>query len=306
MKAAVCLGYGSSEKVKVMEVPMPKANSNEVLIKVMASSVNTGDVRIRGLIADPLTRVMLRLVMGIKKPRRSILGATLAGEIVAIGNEVKSFSVGDQIYAMTGFRFGGHAQYAVLNEKATMVLKPKTALYEEAATLPFGGNTAIYFLKKAGIKPGDKVMIYGASGSVGTSAVQIAKYFGAEVTAVCSVKHKKMVLSLGATNHVDYQTGELEKHQGLYDIIFDAVDKTNKKKMAPFLNEKGQFISVSGYGVAKETKEDLLLLSKLFDEGKLVAIIDRTYPLEEISDAHFHVEQRTKVGNVAITISHTS
>ncbi len=304
MKAAICLKYGPCENVKVMDVERPKYKSDEVLIKVMASALNTGDVRIRGLIASPFTRLLLRVVMGIKKPRQAILGAVLAGEIVEIGADVKRFSVGDQVFAMTGFRFGAHAQYAVLNESSTLALKPKGALYEEAAVLPFGGNTALHFLRKAGIKPGDKVLIYGASGSVGTSAVQIAKYFGAEVTAVCSAKHSALVLGLGANHHLDYQHGGLEQHKEVYDIVFDCVDKTSKKQMHRLLNANGRFISVSGYGIAKETASDLVLLAKLYEAGKISAVIDRAFSLESIADAHCYVEQRTKAGNVVITIPH--
>lgn len=304
MKAAICTGYGSPDLVKVMDVPRPMVKKGELMIKVMASAVNSGDARVRGLVASPVLRIGLRLALGIKKPRKAILGVALAGEIVEIGEGVNQFKVGDQIFAMTGMRFGGHGQYAVLSEKSAMALKPKSALYEEAAVLPFGGTTALHFLRRAGLQDGNQVMIYGASGAVGTSAVQLANILGAEVTAVCSDRHKAVVSELGANKLLDYRRVDISKLEVRYDIIFDAVGKIRKNEIKHLLKPNGRFISVAGYGVASEKKEDLQLLAQLFDEGKLKAVIDRSFPLEEIALAYRYVDQGVKTGNVAITINH--
>ena len=304
MRAAICLGYGAPEQVKVMEVPVPKIGKKDVLIKVMASAVNSGDVRLRGLKVNAITRVVLRLVLGVSKPRNPILGVALAGEIVEIGEEVRSFKVGDQVYAMTGFRFGGHGQFASISEKACIALKPASASYEEAAVLPFGGTTAIHFLNKAGLKSGHKVMIYGASGAVGSSAVQVATYLGAKVTAVCSGRNAEKMVELGAHEIIDYKTTDIKSLAKQFDIIFDSVGKIKKNDVQHLLREGGQFISVAGYGPASERKEFLSLLSEMFEEGKLNAVIDRTYTLDQIVEAHRYVDQGVKTGNVAITIPH--
>ena len=309
MKAAVCLGYGGPERVKVMEVPMPKVGKKDVLIKVMASAVNSGDVRLRGLKVNPAMRIPLRLVLGVTKPRKPILGVALAGEIAEVGEDVRLFKVGDQVYAMMGMRFGGHGQYATLSEKSCIGLKPATSTYEEAAVLPFGGTTAIHFLNKAGIKSGQEVMIYGASGAVGSSAVQVATYLGAKVTAVCSGRNTAKMIELGARESIDYKTTNIKSTDIValskkFDIIFDAVGKVNKNEVNHLIKEGGKFISVAGYGTALGRKEFLNLLAKMFEEGKLDAVIDRTYLLDEIVEAHRYVDQGDKTGNVAITIPH--
>lgn len=266
MKAAICTKYGSPEVIKVMEVPKPTVSSNEVLIKVMASAVNSGDVRIRGLVAGPLTRLGMRLILGFKKPRKPILGVVLSGEIVEIGEKVTEFKVGDQVFGMTGTRFGGHAQYAVLKQSSAIVIKPKRASYEEAAVLAFGGTTALHFLRKANINAGQQILIYGASGSVGTSAVQIAKYLGTHVTAVCSSRHTSVVKTLGADQMIDYKTDAFLKLDQQYDVIFDAVGKIKKRDVSHLLKSEGTFISVAGDGVASEKKEDLRLLAQMYTD----------------------------------------
>lgn len=304
MKAAVCTKYGSPNWLKVMEVPKPTISSKEVLIKVMASSVNSADVRTRGLVASPLMRVAMRLILGFNKPRNSILGVALSGEIVEIGRDVTQFKVNDQVFAMTGMRFGGHAQYAVLKQTSAMVLKPTRATYEEAAVLPFGGTTALHFLRKANIEEGQRILIYGASGSVGTSAIQVAKYLGVHVTAVCSSKHIQVLHALGPDEIIDYQSDAFKILDTQYDIIFDAVGKIKKTDVSHLLKPDGAFTSVDGHGVASEKKEDLRLLARMFDEGKLKPVIDKTFLLEEIVAAHEYVDQGSKTGNVAITMHH--
>ncbi len=304
MKAAICTKYGAPDVVKVMDVPIPTISSNEVLIKVMASAVNSGDVRTRALVASPIMRKIMRLVLGYNKPRKPILGVALSGEIVEIGQNVTNYKVGNQVFAMTGLRFGGHAQYAVLEQSSAMAMKPKRALYEEAAVLPFGGTSALHFLRKAKITRGQRVLIYGASGSVGTSAVQIAKYLGTHVTAVCSEKHISVLKTLGVDEIIDYNSKEYLNLKEQYDLIFDAVGKIKKADVSHLLKPKGNFISVAGYGVASEKKEDLIFLARMYDVGRLKPVIDRTFTLEEIALAHEYVDQGTKTGNVAITIGH--
>lgn len=304
MKAAICEAYGSPDNIRVKDVPMPLVKKGDVLIKVMASAVNSGDVRLRGLVASPVIKIALRLVLGINKPRNPILGVALAGEIVEIGEGVTQFKKGDAVFAMTGFRFGGHAQYAALSEKGCIGLKPKTASYEEAAVLPFGGTTAIHFLQKAGIKSGQNVMIYGASGAVGTSAVQIAKYLGANVTAVCSGRHMEKIFSVGADSVIDYKKQNYKNQTQQYDLIFDAVGKIKKSDIETLLKPNGAFTSVAGHGTASEKKEFLDLLAQMYEAGQLSAVIDRTFTLDDIVAAHRYVDLGAKTGNVAITISH--
>lgn len=306
MKAAVCLGYGSPEQVKVLEVPMPKIGKKDVLIKVMASAVNSGDVRLRGLKVSPILSILFRLVIGVRKPRKPILGVALSGEIVEIGQDVTTFKVGDQVYGMTGMRFGGHGQYAALSEESCIGLKPASSTFEEAAVLPFGGTTAIHFLNKAGLKSGHQVMIYGASGAVGSSALQVAKYLGAEVTAVCSGRHVEKMRQIGADEIIDYKTSDIKSIGKKFDIIFDTVGKIKKSEVEHLIKKGGKFISVEGYGVASESRAFLNLLTQMYEEGKLDAVIDRTYLLDEIVEAHRYVDQGLKTGNVAITIPHNA
>ncbi len=304
MKAAICEAYGSPDNIRVMDVPMPVVKKGNVLIKVMASSVNSGDVRTRGLIANPVMKIALRIVLGINKPRNPILGVALAGEIVEIGEGVTQFKKGDAIFAMTGMRFGGHAEYATLSEKGCIGLKPKTATYEEAAVLPFGGTAAIHFLQKAGIKSGQNVMIYGASGAVGSSAVQVAKYMGTNVTAVCSGRHMEKIYSVGADSVIDYKKQNYKSQTQQFDLIFDAVGKIKKSDVEMLLKPNGVFTSVVGHGVASEKKEFLDLLAQMYEAGALNAVIDRTFTLDDIVAAHRYVDLGAKTGNVAVIISH--
>lgn len=304
MKAAICEAYGSPDNIRVMDVPVPVVKKGDVLIKVMASSVNSGDVRLRGLIASPILKIAMRLVLGITKPRNPILGVALAGEIEKIGEGVTQYKKGDAVFAMTGMRFGGHAQYATLSENGCIGLKPKTATYEEAAVLPFGGTTAIHFLQKAGIKSGQDVMIYGASGAVGTSAVQVAKYLGANVTAVCSGRHMEKVYTIGADSVIDYKKQNYKNQTQQYDLIFDAVGKIKKSDVEMLLKPNGAFTSVAGHGTASEKKEFLELLTQMYEAGQLNAVIDRTFTLDDIVAAHRYVDLGAKTGNVAVVISH--
>lgn len=306
MRAVIASAYGGPEVLSVEEVEKPKPKSNEILIKVKAASLNSGDVRMRALdggdgLKGFIAKIVIRLLLGVIKPRR-IPGAVLAGEIVEVGESVTRFKVGDEIYAMTGFSFGAFAEYCALPDKRAMALKPKTATFEEASTLAFGGNTAMYFLRKAGIGKGKKVLIYGSTGAVGTSAVQVAKYFGAEVVAVCGPDGMKLTQELGATKIYNYKETSLDEIEGKFDIVFDAVGKISKAKAAHLLADGGQYISVDSLDVAKELSSDLEKLAQMYDEGKLVAIIDKTFALSEIVEANRYVDSGRKKGSVVIRI----
>ena len=306
MKAVIASGYGGPEVLSVKDVPKPKIKSDEILIKVKASSLNSGDVRMRALdggdgLKGLIAKIVIRLLIGVTKPRR-IPGSVLAGVVDEVGTEVKRFKVGDEVFAMTGFSFGGFAEYCALPDNRAIALKPKKASFEEASALPFGGNTAFYFLRKAGISKGQKVLIYGSTGAVGTSAVQVAKYLGAEVVAVSGKDGMKLSKSLGATKVYDYRTTDLHEIKGSFDIIFDAVGKISEDKVHHLLAKNGEYITVSGFDVAKEQSSDLAELAKMFDTGKLVASIDKTFEMSDIVEANRYVDSGRKKGNVVIRI----
>lgn len=297
MKAVVYEKYGTPDVLELRDIEKPIPRAHEVLIKVYATTVTAGDWRMRK--ADPF---LARLFNGLFKPKRvNILGFELAGIIEEVGKEVNSFKKGDSVFASCGFTFGAYAQYKCLPVNDLIALKPFNMTYEEAATVPIGGLTALRFLKKAGVQPGQNVLIYGASGSVGTFAVQLSKYFGATVTAVCSTANINLVKSLGADEVVDYTKEDFTNIETQFDIIFDAVGKTSKAACKNLLKPTGKFISVKGS--AKENSTDLLFLKELIESEKLKTVIDRTYTLEEIREAHAYVEQFHKKGNVVITIA---
>ncbi|GAB1788737.1 NAD(P)-dependent alcohol dehydrogenase [Priestia megaterium] len=302
MKAMVCTKYGKPDVLQLQEVEKPIPKENEILIKIYATTVTSGDCRVRSFNSPLLLWLPMRIVLGLRKPRKSILGVELAGEVEDVGKNVTRFKKGDQLFAMTGMKFGGYAEYICLPEKGTIAVKPENVTYEEAASISFGGTTALHFFRKGTIQTGQKVLIYGASGAVGTAAVQLANYYGAEVTGVCSAKNSELVKSLGADLVIDYQNEDFTEKQERYDLIFDAVGKITKNQCKEALALNGRFVSVEGQGIAKVQTKDLLLLKKLMEEGQIQSVIDRCYSLEQVPEAHEYVETGHKIGSVVVTL----
>jgi len=302
MNAVVCLAYGPPEVLHIKKVKKPTPAATEVLVKVMATAVNSGDVRVRGLVVKGLLRIVMRLVLGIRKPRKPILGNVLSGIVEAVGEKVTTYKPGDEIMAVTGFQFGANAEYITLPATGNLSHKPSNASFEEAAAILFGGMTALYFLQKAGIgsRPNQHVLIYGATGSVGTSAVQIARHYGAAVTAVCSEAGAELAKSLGSDEVVIYTKQDFTTLEQKFDIILDAAGKTKKVDCRSLLKTGGRYVTVGGLDVAKETKAQLETLKQLFEQGELSAVIDKVYSLPEIIEAHRYVDTGRKKGNVVI------
>jgi len=300
MKAIICTKSGSPEVLKLVELERPIPKQNEVLIKVKASSVTRGDVSLRKI--SRLILVPVGFLFGFKPMK--ITGVELAGVVEAIGSDVKQFNKGDHVYGTTtGLTYGANAEYVCVPEKSkkgVLVKKPDNISFMDAAVIPVGGMTAFHILRKANIQKGQKVLIYGASGSVGTYAIQLAKYFGADVTAVCSNYNIEMVKSIGADNVIDYHKVNFRSSTTRYDVIFDAVGKITKSSCKKVLKKHGHFLSVKY--PTKEKVEYMTFLNELIEFGKLKPVIDKTYPLDRVKDAHYFVEQGHKKGNVVIAI----
>ena len=326
MKAIFHTRYGPPDELRLKEIVKPIPENNEVLIKVHASTVTSTDCNARNFtFVSRVFHIPARLYFGILKPRINILGFDLAGEIEAVGKDVKLFKKGDQVFGTPGTAFGAHAEYTCMPENGVLSIKPANMTWEEAASVFLGAHTALFFLKdKGNIKAGQKILIYGASGGVGTFAVQLAKYFGAEVTGVCSTTNVSMVKSLGADDVIDYTKEDFTRNGKTYDLIFDAVGKTNFSHCKKSLKRKGIYLPVlmglpeivqllwtsmaSGKkvksGVAVERVGDLHFFKKLIEEGKLKPVIDRCYPLEQTAEAFKYVEKGHKKGSVVITMKH--
>lgn len=309
MKAIICTKYGPPEALQLQEVEKPTPKKNEVCVKIFATAVTASDCIVRGFkipIWHPIG-LMMGLALGFTKPRNPIIGMVLAGEIESVGKGVKRFKRGDQVYGMTGLRFGTYAEYKCLSEKECLVKKPSNISYEEAAAVTYGGLLAGHFLKKGNIQSRQKVLAYGASGAIGTTAVQIAKHFGAEVTGVCSTTNLELVKSLGADTVIDYTKEDLISRGELYDFIFDAVGKNKSSKLKlqckKVLTKNGKYISVDD-GMPKSLTEYLVLLNELMEAGRFKAVIDRCYPLDKIVEAHRYVDKGHKKGNVVIIVEH--
>lgn len=298
MKAVVATRSGPPEVLQLREVEQPAPQAGEVLIKIHAATVTIGDVVTRRL--PGLMRLAMRLFMGMH--RKVIPGSELAGEIEAVGSGVRKFKPGDQVFGSTGLgSAGSYAEYTCLSASASLAPLPAGSSYEEAAVLPVGGTTALYFLRPLEIGPGQRALIYGASGSVGTYAVQLAKHYGAEVTGVCSTRNLELVRSLGADRVIDYTQEDYTKGDGEYEVVFDAVGKTTGSAAEAVLGSQGKFVTVQK-GLARGNVDDLMTLRELAENGALRPVIDRRFPLERAAEAHRYVERGHKVGNVVLTV----
>jgi NADPH:quinone reductase-like Zn-dependent oxidoreductase len=329
MKAILHTKYGPPDELQLKEVEKPSPKEDEVLIKVHATTVTSSDCNIRNLTFAPKwSRLPMRLfVFGIFKPRMNRLGIDLAGEIEAVGKDVKRFKMGDQVFGRPDPAFGAHAEYICIPENGVLTIKPANTTWEEAASIPLAGNTALYFIRDLGnIRAGGKVLINGASGGIGTFAVQLAKYYGAEVTGVCSTTNLEMVKSLGADKVIDYTREDFTKSGETYDVIFDAVGKSSFSRCKNSLKQKGLYLTtlptmaiilqtvwtsmIGGkkvkFGDALGKAENLIFLKELAEVGKIKAVIDRRYPLEQTAEAFRYVEKGHKKGNVVITMEHNS
>lgn len=304
MKAIICTRYGTPDVLQLAKVPTPIPKDNEILVRIIATSVNSGDVRVRSLDVKGFMKIIMRLVLGISRPRKPILGTVFAGVVETVGNKVSTFNVGDKVFGMTGLKFGTYAEYIAVSPKSNVIAMPDNATFQEAAAIVFGGQTAIYFLEKAKIaeKANPKILIIGATGSVGTSAIQIARQYKADITAVCSTEGEQLVRELGVDKIVLYDKQDFTKQTEKFDIVFDAVGKFNKKQCKQLLNKNGIFKTVSSV-YASETIQQLYLLKALFEKGELKAVIDKTFQMDEIVAAHRYVESGRKKGNVVLKIS---
>lgn len=316
--------YGTPDVLQLKEVVKPIPKKNEILVKVKATTVTIADIRSRSFTVPPAFWLPARIKLGFRQPKKEILGMELAGEVESVGKEVKRFKEGDQVFAASLAGFGAYAEYKCLPEDGPVSIKPSNITYAEAAAIPIGARTALYFLRKSNIQNGQKVLVYGASGSVGSYAVQLAKYFGANVTGVCSTTNLELVKSLGADKVIDYTAEDFSKTGETYDVIFEAVNKSSFSDCMKVLKKDGTYINVTEplpnvqmiwtklttaqnlllSRNSPETSEALDFLKELVETGKLKVVIDRYFEFEEIVDAHRYVEKGHKKGNVIINVEH--
>ena len=326
MKAIVYERYGPPEVLELREVAKPTPKDNEVLIKTYATTVTTGDWRVRSLNVPVGFGLIGRLVLGVSRPRQPILGTELAGEIELVGKDVKKFKTGDQVFAFSGASMGCHAEYKCMPEDGAVALKPANLTYDEAAAISFGGTTALNFFRRGKLQSGEKVLVNGASGGVGTAAVQLARHFGAAVTGVCSTANVELVRSLGANHVIDYTKEDFTRNGENYDVIVDIAGTAPFSRSKGSLKEGGRLLLVLGglpdmlqipwisltsnkrviAGPAAERAEDLRFLAKLAEAGEFKPVIDRRYPFEQIVEGHRYVDTGHKKGNVVITLAHNN
>ncbi len=320
MKAIAWTKYGAPEVLELREFEKPSPKNKEVLVKIHASSVTAGDCRLRAFKIPVGFWLPTRLVFGLIKPRNPIIGMDISGEIESVGEDVTQFKKGDKVYGTTGMRLGANAEYTCLPENSALVKKPNNMSHEQAVATIFGGLTAIHFLRdKANIQRGQKVLVNGASGAVGSASIQLAKYFGAEITAVCSTSNIELVASLGAKKVIDYTEEEFTKSRESYDVILDTVGNLSLPQCEKLLRKQGKLILINTglltnlssvikknliCGVAGESKEGLNFLKERIEAGDFKAVIDRTYSLEQTAEAHRYVDAGHKKGNVVISVEH--
>ncbi len=317
MRAAVYTQYGPPEVLRIENIEKPIAGENEILLKIKASAVNSGDWRLRK--ANPFA---VRFFFGLFRPKLKTLGSVFSGEVESVGKAVTAFKKGDMVFGHTDMSFGAYAEYKNLPESASIALKPENITHAEAAVIPFGGVAALHFLKKANIKPGQKVLIVGASGAVGSAAIQLAKAKGAVVSGVCSTENTELVKSIGADKVIDYTREDFTRNGEIYDVIFDTVNTISISKSKKSLSENGimilsaagmkemiagMWMSMTGKkkvltGVISHNKSDVEYIRDLIKAGKYKPVLERTYPLEEISEAHSYAESGRKKGNIALSI----
>jgi len=306
MRAVVCTRYGPPEVLRLEELETPTPRKNELRIRICATAVTSSDCYVRGLSLSFAYRIMARLVLGWTAPRQPVLGMVLSGEVDALGPDARSFKVGDRVFGCNRHLFGAYADYVCWPEDGLLATRPADLTDEEAASIPYGGLLALHFLRRANLQAGQRILVYGASGAVGTSAVQLARRLGAEVTGVCSTANLELVQSLGATTVVDYTREDFTARGERYDLIFDAVGKRKSaaglRHCERALASGGKRLSVDD-GRPKLLAEDLRLLGELAAKGEIKPVIDRCYPLEELAEAHRYVDEGHKRGNVVIAVA---